>query len=124
MLAEAYNENGNLDKAVAEVNEVRARVGMPGLNSGPSWMTVSSKEEMSKRIRDERARELAFEGHRFFDIRRWGIGKSALNGREVKNIYGTRQYTQVYTDRDDLWPIPQSEKERNSALKDYQNAGW
>ncbi len=34
MLAEAYNEKGETDKAVTEVNKIRERVGMPGLNSG------------------------------------------------------------------------------------------
>ena len=47
MLSEAYNEAGQLDKAVTEFNKVRARVGMPGLNSGPAWMVVSNKEQIA-----------------------------------------------------------------------------
>lgn len=124
MLSEAYNESGQLDKAVSTLNLVRERVGMPGLNSGASWMKVASKEEMTKRIRDERARELPLEGHRFFDIRRWGIGEQLLNNRQVKTIYGTTIYTQKYSSRDNLWPIPQIETERNSELSGSQNPGW
>ena len=37
MLAEAYNENGEIEKAIVEVNKIRARVQMPGLNSGAAW---------------------------------------------------------------------------------------
>ena len=43
MLAEAYNEKGETDKAVTEVNKIRERVGMPGLNSGVTWLAVGSK---------------------------------------------------------------------------------
>ena len=81
MLSEAYNEAGQLDKAVTEFNKVRARVGMPGLNSGPAWMVVSNKEQMAERIRKERAVEFAGEGLRFSDLRRWGyeIAHKTLN---------------------------------------------
>jgi hypothetical protein len=50
MLSEAYNEAGQLDKAVTEINKVRARVDLPGLNSGAAWLAVASKEEMRERI--------------------------------------------------------------------------
>lgn len=124
MLSEAYNEAGELSKAVIELNKVRAResVEMPGLNSGPSWLAVTTKEEMTERIRKERAVELACEGHRFSDLRRWGIAKTVLSGRPAKSIYGNVQYTHKFTDRDMLWPIPGVEIERNSEIK--QNPGW
>lgn len=90
MLSEAYNEAGQLDKAVTEFNKVRARVGMPGLNSGPAWMVVSNKEQMAERIRKERAVEFAGEGLRFSDLRRWGyeIAHKTLNNVDAVNIYG------------------------------------
>lgn len=69
MLAEAYNENGETDKAIIEVNKIRTRVGMPGLNSGAVWLSVNGKEAMTQRIRDERAYELTREGQRYWDIR-------------------------------------------------------
>ena len=124
MLSEAYNEAGQLDKAVTEFNKVRARVGMPGLNSGPAWMVVSNKEQMAERIRKERAVEFAGEGLRFSDLRRWGyeIAHKALNNVDAVNIYGEPIYTHLFTERDMLWPIPGVERERNKELT--QNPGW
>lgn len=124
MLSEAYNEAGQLDKAVTEFNKVRARVGMPGLNSGPAWMVVSNKEQMAERIRKERAVEFAGEGLRFSDLRRWGyeIAHKTLNNVDAVNIYGEPIYTYLFTERDMLWPIPGVERERNKELT--QNPGW
>ena len=124
MLSEAYNEAGQLDKAVTEFNKVRTRVGMPGLNSGPEWMVVSNKEQMAERIRKERAVEFAGEGLRFSDLRRWGyeIAHKTLNNVDAVNIYGEPIYTHLFTERDMLWPRPGVERERNDALT--QNPGW
>ena len=124
MLSEAYNEAGQLDKAVTEFNKVRARVGMPGLNSGPAWMVVSNKEQMAERIRKERAVEFAGEGLRFSDLRRWGyeIAHKTLNNVDAVNIYGEPIYTHLFTERDMLWPIPGVDRERNKELT--QNPGW
>ncbi|WP_456088357.1 RagB/SusD family nutrient uptake outer membrane protein [Parabacteroides sp.] len=124
MLSEAYNEAGQLDKAVTEFNKVRARVDMPGLNSGPAWMAVSSKEQMAERIRKERAVEFAGEGLRFSDLRRWGyeVARKALDNVDAVNIYGEPIYTHLFSERDMLWPIPGVERERNKELT--QNPGW
>lgn len=54
-------------EAIKAVNQVRARVKMPAL---PNTIT---KEEFRARVRNERRVELAFEDHRFFDVRRWMI---------------------------------------------------
>jgi hypothetical protein len=62
--AEAINEAEGPSNAYAYVNEVRDRVNMPHY----SEMT---KDELRKRIRNERRVELSFEDHRFFDLRRW-----------------------------------------------------
>ena len=125
MLAEAYNEDGQLDKAIVELNKVRARasVNLPGLNSGASWLAVTTKDQMAARIRKERAVELAGEGHRFSDLRRWGfaIASEAMNGAGV-NIFGEVLFTRKFTERDMLWPIPGVEIERNPDLT--QNPGW
>lgn len=58
------------------VNLVRGRIGMPGIPVGTAYDTFV------KRLRNERRVELAFEGHRFWDIRRWMIGE------DTKNVYG------------------------------------
>ncbi|MDD2436732.1 MAG: RagB/SusD family nutrient uptake outer membrane protein [Massilibacteroides sp.] len=120
MLAEAYNENGETDKAVIEVNKVRARVEMPGLNSGAAWLAVNGKEEMAQRIRDERAYELAGEGQRYWDIRRWGMLQSTV--KNATDIFGDLMYERKYQSRHEIWPIPLVEMERNTNLT--QNSGW
>ena len=120
MLAEAYNENGDTDKAVAEVNKIRARVNMPGLNSGPEWLAVGSKEEMAVRIQRERAFELAGEGQRYWDLRRWGLLESTV--KNATDIFGDLMYTRSYQPRHEMWPIPLVEMERNTNLT--QNEGW
>ena len=102
MLAEAYNE---------------------GLNSGPAWLQVTEKEEMFERIMKERAVELIGEGHRFSDLRRWGLAVQYLNNRQEKDFTGEVRFTRKFTDRDYLWPIPSEEIQRNPALKP-NNPGW
>ena len=77
---------------------------------------------MRQRIRNERAYELPAEGHRYWDLRRWGI-----YGPTVKNatdIYGDLMFTREYQPRHELWPIPQVELERNPNLQHDQNPGW
>lgn len=120
MLAEAYNEMGATDKAIAEVNKVRQRVGMPGLDSGPEWLAVGGKEEMAERIRRERAFELAGEGQRYWDLRRWGMLEQSVS--DATDIFGDLMYTRSYQQRHELWPIPLVEMERNLNLT--QNPGW
>lgn len=120
MLAEAYNETGQTAKAVEEVNKIRLRAGMPGLNSGPAWLTVAGKEEMAERIRRERAFELAGEGQRYWDLRRWGLLSESVS--DATDIFGNLMYQRSYQPRHEKWPIPLVELERNPNLT--QNPGW
>ena len=125
MLSEAYNEDGQLDNAVRELNKVRARpsVDMPGLNSGPEWLAVDSREEMRRRIMDERAYELVGEGHRFSDLRRWGIAEEVLDGRQEVDLMGNTLFTRSFDSRNNLWPVPSEETANNPALLP-NNPGW
>jgi len=104
MLAEAENEiNGSPTQIVYDaVNQVRRRSSMPELPPG------LSKEEMRNRIRHERRVELAFEGLRYFDLKRWKIAKQVLNN--VKD--GLTPYK--FEDKNYLWPIPQSEIDKSN----------
>lgn len=120
MLAEAYNESGAIDKAVIELNKVRERVGMPGLDSGAAWLAVNGKEDMAERIRRERAFELAGEGQRYWDLKRWGLLEQSV--KNATDIFGDLMYTRTYQERHQLWPIPLVEMERNLSLT--QNPGW
>ena len=110
------------------VTDVRGRVGMPPV-------TASDETEMRNRIKHERRVELAFEDHRFWDVRRWGKAdaESAL-GVPVKGVsitktetgftYATKIVgTRTFQEKMMLYPIPQSEILR-SAGKIKQNPGW
>lgn len=124
MLAECYNETERQDEAVALINQVRQRpsTDMPALNSGAAWLKASTKEEIFERIVHERAIELACEGHRFGDLKRWGLCEEKLNFK-YDDISGKDRYTRVFVERDYLWPIPAVEFERNSELGS-NNPGW
>lgn len=122
MLSEAYNENGELTKAVTELNKVRARSSMPGLNSGSPFLVVSNKVDMQKRISHERKVELGAEGHRYFDLKRWNQLEIVSKDYIEKSIVGDNLVTRGYQTRHQLWPIPGQEIEMNAALT--QNPGW
>lgn len=123
MLAECYNETGKQDEAVALINQVRQRpsVNLAALNSGPSWLEARSKEQVFERIKQERAVELAGEGHRFHDLRRWKL-LLTLSNKDEYAFTGTRLFTRIIGQRDYLWPIPSTEIEKNDKLT--QNPGW
>jgi hypothetical protein len=127
--AEAQNEAlGAPDQSVYDaVNQIRDRknVKMPFLPTG------LSKEEMRQRIRHERRVELAFETHRFWDLRRWRIGTqegTAAYGMKVTKSGTNYTYekflleNRVYRPAFDLFPIPQTEREKDKALT--QNPGY
>lgn len=108
------------------LNQIRGRatVNMPALPAG------LSKADFIARLKNERRVELAFEGHRFWDVRRW----KALN--ETADIYGVKvvkndtgyEYTKflyehrTITDKLYFYPISNVEKYKNPNLK--QNPGW
>jgi len=72
--AEAQNEAVGPDQSVYDaIDEIRERVDMPDLPSG------LSQAEMRERIRNERRVELAFEEHRYYDVRRWMTADVAEN---------------------------------------------
>ena len=117
--------------AVDAVNKVRARVGMPGLP-----VTIN-KDDFERRYRKERRVELAFEDHRFYDVRRWKIldqtDKFVTGMKITKNDDGSFNYQRIkLADRNCsdskyyLFPINQSEV--NKMLQhtgiSWQNQGW
>lgn len=123
MLAECYNETGKQTEAVALINQVRQRpsVNLPALNSGPAWLVATSKEQVFERIMQERAVELAGEGHRFSDLRRWKL-LMTLSDKGEYAFTGTWLFTRKVSERDYLWPIPSTEIDKNDKLT--QNPGW
>ena len=104
---------------------VRTRAEMPGF---PQGMT---NDAFWKKYQNERMVELAFEGHRFWDVRRWKEGdkhfKNIVEMKITKNGDDTYTYERKVKERswDDkmyFFPIPQSEKSKNPNLE--QNPGW
>lgn len=127
--AEALNEvQGPVADVYKYVNAVRQRVGvaMPVLPVG------LTKDQMRERIKNERRVELCFEGHRFFDIRRWKEGSLYLNkpvtGMRIVNTAGVLTFTRfqvenrVFTDKNYLFPFSQNDINRQPAL--IQNPGY
>ena len=123
MYAEAKVALGQADaSALAAINLVRVRAGMPALGS------VTEAD-----VRYERRVETAFEGLRIFDIRRWKIAATvmpaaAVTGIDYLNAAGTRitaaqpASARAFPARSYLWPIPQSERDLNPSLS--QNPGY
>ena len=103
------------------VNKLRNRsdIKMPEFNEdGQAWV---------ERYERERAVELAFENHRFWDVRRWKKGAEYFRTVQVANISSSLQLTRTTVTRqwDDkyyFYPIPQSELKKNPNLT--QNPGW
>lgn len=122
MLAECDNELGKLDEAVDYINMVRARSGMPGINNGDSWMEARDKNAVFERIKHERAVELVLEGHRYSDLKRWGLLKEAMTGSITDIVGNTLFNRQPFTDNLLLWPIPTTARDHNPKL--MQNPGW
>jgi hypothetical protein len=127
--AEAKIELNQIDPSVYDaINKVRQRadVNMPAITTGKSQV------ELRAIVRKERMVEFAFEGLRFFDIRRWKIAEQVMPGKvyglTYKDAGGNLQtvevpgWTQVWDNKNYLWPIPQKEIELNPNLT--QNPGW
>jgi uncharacterized protein (UPF0297 family) len=109
--AEALNELGDVSGAAALVDQIRERVGLPNT-------TASGQQEMRLAIEKERRLELAFEGHRWYDLKRTGRAIEVINNAVDEN--GNKLYS--ISESDLLWPIPQSEMDKNPSLT--QNAGY
>lgn len=137
--AEALNEvKTSPDAEVYEyIDKVRERAGLDGVvESWNAYSTIpdkpTTKAGMREIIQKERLIELAFEGHRFWDLRRWMLSKSYLNapvrGFDVQKNEAVEYYhvltlfNQGFTERDYFWPIYEDETVKNPNL--VQNIGW
>lgn len=130
--AEALNEaQGPVADVYTNLNLVRRRSGvnLPLLIAGAPVLT---KDQMRLMIQNERRVELCFEGHRFFDVRRWKKGVEFFNkpvsGVSIANNGGTLTYTKFivedrfFAEKNYYYPFSQSDINRQPAL--IQNTGW
>jgi hypothetical protein len=145
LYAEAKIEANDIDASVYNaINKVRQRALMPDLPTG------LSQAQLRKALRYERKVELANDGLRWYDLRRWGIANIVMNGyiylnRDAKAwtkdvLTGfDDSYTPVYNEteakkyfttqevvyrvqKDEYWPVPKSEMDANKSL--VQNPGY
>ena len=115
------NDNTYGMSANEAVNVLRSRsdIKMPNFTEdGDAWV---------KRYERERMVELAFENHRFWDVRRWKKGAQYFKNITVASISADLQLTRSivtrqWDDKFNLYPIPQSERKKNPNLT--QNPGW
>lgn len=109
------------------IKEIRKRAGFaddPYLES-----IKENKDKMRQLIRNERRIELAFEGFRFWDLRRWNANLTEpAKGMSITTVNGVKQYKVIEVESRNYkpymiyGPIPYSETLKYNALK--QNAGW
>ena len=125
--AEALNESDGARSEIEwAVNRVRRRVDMPDI-------AYVNKEQMREAIRRERSVELAFEQHRFFDLRRWKVaGREGLMSGKIYTLklYDTQPEatyrleqiaSRVWDDKMYLYPFRQPEVDKGYII---QNPGW
>lgn len=110
--AEALNELGETSAAGDLVDMIRTRVDLPGT-------TAATQAEMRLAIEKERRLELAFEGHRWFDLKRTGRAIEVMSN--AKGPDGVKLGYNV-TPAKLVWPIPQAELDKNTNLT--QNEGY
>jgi hypothetical protein len=139
MLAECEVEVGDLNKARTYVNQVRARAAAPeswvfqdGTTTPAANYKVGTYDApwtdqatARKAVHFERKLELAMEGHRFFDLVRWGEAETTLN-KYLQYESTLRPYLQgarFNPNQDEYFPIPQRQIDlSNNVLK--QNPGY
>lgn len=114
MYAEAQVEKGagtTTDaNALKYINAIRSRAGL--VNPYTSLTRAN--------LRLERRREMAMEGLRFYDIKRWKIGPT-MTGKEIYNNGGV-SYKMTWNDKMYYWPFSQSEMDINKKL--VNNTGY
>ncbi len=104
--AEARSKQNNTTGARDDLNVLRARAKAP-------LITSASQNQLIQLIEDERRYELAFEGHRWYDLVRTNRAKAVMSA-----------FSSNWKDAYELWPIPQREILNNPALVGNQNPGY
>lgn len=138
LYAEALNESqGPGAETYKWIDTVRARAGLaPVVESWQQFSTnpgaPQSKDGLRKIIHQERLIELAFEGPRFWDLRRWKTAERVMSepitgwnyaGKTADMYYQVKYlYPQVFRKRDYLWPVKEEDLIENKLL--VQSPGW
>ncbi|MEN7549712.1 RagB/SusD family nutrient uptake outer membrane protein [Rapidithrix thailandica] len=104
--AEARAQQNKLQGGLSDLNRIRNRAGVPALN-------LDNKNRLLTAIEEERRVELAFEGHRWYDLKRTNRDDAVMSA-----------VTSNWTVKNKLWPVPQREISNNPALAGDQNPGY
>ncbi len=132
-MAEAYDREeippGYSMSALDAYRLIRDR---SGLYTQSTYTSELTKEEFIERIRNERRVELCFEGHRFWDVRRWNQGEKYFDGpihglrvTPADSAYNYEVFeveNRVFTPTMNTMPIPYDEIQKSELLE--QNTGW
>lgn len=116
--AEARAQQGRITGAtgaLSDLNVLRTRAGKNTAAAAdkPPLVTSASQAEALLLIERERLYELAFEGHRWYDLVRTGRAQVVMSA-----------FSPNWTSKYELWPIPQTEIQRNPSLVGQQNPGY
>ncbi|GHT34386.1 membrane protein [Bacteroidia bacterium] len=115
MYAEACVETNDLAAAKNALEQVRARA--RGTESilpvFPYSSYADNQDDLRKAIRHERRVELAMEGHRWFDLCRWGVAKEVMNAYRASETDEVRTHMNEFVDGNELFPIPSKEIDLN-----------
>ena len=117
--AEAENELGHMDVAMTYLNKVRERSNATPASAEGNG-AIDTKTKMRSAVIEERAKELACEGDRRWDLIRWGIYLDAMNAIEGSDDSGV---SKVREERCLLYPLPAAEINTNKHIT-KNNPGW
>ncbi len=110
--AEALNELNDVVGAATLVNQIRTRVSLPNISA-------TNQTDMRLAIEKERRLELAYEGIRWYDLKRTGRAIAVMNAAVGPNLENLGYNV---TPNRLVWPIPQAELDKNTKLT--QNPGY
>jgi len=116
MYAEACAETNDLVGAKNALEQVRARArnGAAILPIFPYGTYADNKTDLIKAIRHERRVELAMEGHRWFDLCRWGVAKEIMDAYKLTETTEAKAEMATFiTGKHELFPIPSQEIDLN-----------
>ncbi len=114
MRAEALVELNQLSEVYTLINRVRARVSMPAIENVVGEGANRTQAQLKTIVQKERRIELAFEGLRYFDLKRWGQLQEAFQRATADNVAGYRPLYQAL--KANVFPVPESELNANGGI--------